>query len=219
MTLLVAGVALLLSGVAGVGLSMVGRAATTDARAQIAADAAALAAVAESAPHGAGQPEVAATRYALANGAELVRCGCAVGNAVQVQVAIEDVTAEARAVLDPDLIRSGAAGSTVGLHPSVAAAVDTLLREARGQVHVVSGYRGSDEQSKLWAEALSVYGTAEEADDWVARPGGSLHEAGLAVDLGGDLALADRLVRSLRLPLFRPLPQEPWHYELVGSRG
>jgi hypothetical protein len=70
----------------------------------------------------------------------------------------------------------------------------------------------------LWAEALVKYRDPEVADDWVARPGRSLHEKGLAVDLGGDLELAVSLIARLGLPLHRPLPNEEWHFELTGSR-
>ena len=54
--------------------------------------------------------------------------------------------------------------------------------------------------------------------DWVAPPGHSMHERGLAVDLGGDLARAVQLIDELDLPLHRPLANEPWHFELIGSR-
>jgi hypothetical protein len=46
-----------------------------------------------------------------------------------------------------------------------------------------------------------------------------MHQRGLAVDLGGDVDLAVRLIRRLDLPMWRPLPNEPWHFELAGSRG
>jgi hypothetical protein len=46
-----------------------------------------------------------------------------------------------------------------------------------------------------------------------------MHERGLAVDLGGDVEEAAELVRKLGLPLHRPLANEPWHFELAGSRG
>ena len=220
MTLLVGVVSMLLAVATAAGIGTVGLAATTDARAQVAADAAALAAVAESAPHGGGQPHVQAERFAEANGAVLIECVCPPGElAAQVKVAIGDLAASARAVLDPSLIRSGVAGTTVGLDPVLASAVERLIAASGGLVHVVSGYRGPDEQRRLWAEALSVYGSAEEADDWVARPGTSLHEKGLAVDLGGDLLHAARLVDSLGLPLVRPLENELWHYELASSRA
>ena len=70
----------------------------------------------------------------------------------------------------------------------------------------------------MWADALRRYGSREAADDWVAPPGHSMHEKGLAIDLGGDLNLAARLVDELDLPLHRPLPHEPGHFELLGTR-
>ena len=45
-----------------------------------------------------------------------------------------------------------------------------------------------------------------------------MHERGLAVDLAGDLDLAIEIIGRLDLPLHRPLPNEPWHFELLGSR-
>jgi LAS superfamily LD-carboxypeptidase LdcB len=98
-------------------------------------------------------------------------------------------------------------------------AIDRLLVAARGAVHVISGWRSPSRQRALWDAALLRYGDAEVADDWVARPGSSLHELGLAVDVGGDVELAARLIAALDLPLHRPLAHEPWHLELVGSRS
>ncbi len=70
------------------------------ARAQLAADAAALGAIAESAPHGHGRHELEARKMAEANGARLLTCWCSPGaTSVQVRVAVRDVMAEARAVL------------------------------------------------------------------------------------------------------------------------
>ena len=217
MTLVVAGLSLMLSIAVATGLASVGRAATTDARAQLAADASALAAVAEAGPGGSGQPASVARRYAELNGARIVTCICPVGAAaVQVKVAIGDVTATARAEIDPSLL--GPADVFVNLddlHPEMRAAVVALIEAAKGAVRVVSGYRSRYEQSKLWTQALARYGSAEAADDWAAPPGSSLHERGLAVDLGGDLVLAGRLIESLGLPLTRPLADEPWHFELA----
>jgi hypothetical protein len=86
-------------------------------------------------------------------------------------------------------------------------------------VRVLSGFRSRAQQSVLWADALATYGDPELADDWVAPPGFSMHERGLAVDLGGDLDLARRLIGELGLPLVQPLSHEPGHYELAGSRA
>jgi hypothetical protein len=190
------------------------------ARAQAAADAAALAAVAESGPYGSNVQRIVAREYADANGATLVECKCeSWATAVQVTVELEGATARARAVIDPEgfapaRVWSGAGG----LHPALGSAVEDLIRASAGRVRLVSGYRPPERQSALWADAVAKYGDPEVADNWVAPPGHSMHERGLAVDLGGDLELAVRLIDEMRLPLWRPLANEPWHFELRGSR-
>ena len=191
-------------------------ASTARAKAQLAADAAALAAVAESGPYGTGEHEAVAARFADANGARLLECLCEPGaTAVQVRVAVDDVVADARATFDPEKLMPGVTYTGAGLHPLLQASVDRLLVAAKGAVTLNSGRRSIEEQSVLWADALAQYGDPEIADDWVARPGTSLHEKGLAVDLDGDLDLAARLVEHLGLPLHRPLSHEPYHFQLL----
>jgi hypothetical protein len=186
------------------------------ARAQLAADAAALAAVAEAGPYGDGLPAYQARRFAEANGARLIECRCEPSaTAAQVEVAVGDVVARARAVIDPDKLMPAPVSFAGGLDPRLAAAVEALVDASGGRISVGSGYRTYQEQAVLWAEALARYGDPEIADDWVARPGTSMHERGLAVDLRGDLALAERLIADLGLPLHSPLPNEPWHFELT----
>ena len=199
----------------------VGDASARRAHAQLATDATALATVAEVTPYGAGRHIQTARHYASLNGAQLVECRCEPGStAVQVTVEADGARASARAVVNPEAFgpASGLLGR-VGLHPELAAAVDRLLTASDGGVRLVSGYRSEDRQAVLWNHALARYGDADRADDWVARPGTSMHERGLAVDLGGDLDLALRLIAQLKLPLYRPLPNEPWHFELLGSRS
>jgi hypothetical protein len=200
--------------------SDVGETTALRTRAQTAADAAALAAVAESAPSGGGDPSAVAARFAGLNGGRVIECLCDVGaTAMQVRVEVDGVIADARAVLDPSALVPLSLGfDAAGLNPRLDEAVRELVAAGRGAIRVVSGYRSSAEQTTLWTSALRRYGSAEAADDWVAPPGSSLHEKGLAVDLGGDLVLAVDLVRRLGLPLWRPLPNEPWHFELIGSR-
>jgi hypothetical protein len=191
------------------------------ARAQAAADAAALAAVATSAPGESGQPVALARSFASHNAADLRSCRCPVGGTeAVVEVSVHGVVASARAVLEPHLLApQRPRAPTVGLHPAMDRAVRRLLAAASGSVWLVSGYRSSAEQSRLWDSAVERYGTEEAADDWVAPPGRSMHEQGLAVDLGGDVERAARLVEELGLPLYRPLANEPWHFELAGTRS
>ena len=219
MTVVFAGVGLCLTLFVTAVSSHLAHAVVTRTRAQAAADAAALAAVAEAAPYGGGSPEKAADVYARRNGGRVVDCRCARGaTAVQVEVEVDGVTAAARAVIDPALL-GPAVATTTGLHPRLRAAVDALVAVSQGAVRVGSGYRSTQEQTRLWTKALRRYGSAEAADDWVAPPGHSMHEMGLAVDLSGDIALAVELVERLGLPLRRPMAHEPWHFELVGSRS
>ncbi len=218
MTLIVACLSFLIAGALAMVAVDAAEIATLRARAQAAADAAALAAVAESSPIGRNLQTQVARTYAERNGAELLECICDAGStAVQVRVSVEGVEAVARAVIDPAAL-SPLAG-VEGLAPEMQIAIDRLLEASGGRVTLVSGYRSTERQAELWNQALIVYGSAEAADDWVAPPGHSMHEKGLAADLGGDLGLAVALVQQLRLPLWRPLGNEPWHFELVGSRG
>lgn len=190
-------------------------------RAQTAADAAALAAVAESGPYGHGDPEGQARAFAEENGAVLVSCLCKPGEtAAQVTVAVDGSRASARAVFDPTKLMTAAnAFDGHGLDPRLSRATDRLIDAGGGRITFVSGYRSPAEQQTLWDAAIAKYGDPEIADNWVAPPGSSMHERGLAVDLGGDLELAARLVARLHLPMWRPLANEPWHFELSGSRG
>lgn len=218
MTLIVGALATTLALVLASFGAEIARTSATRAQAQLAADAAALAAVAESAPYGGGEPERQADEVARANGAVLTECLCPVGGtAVQVRVTIDDVVADARATIDPAAFFPLSATTRTGLHPLLDRAVQRLLAASEGRVTLVSGWRSTGHQEELWADALRRYGSPELADDWVARPGSSMHERGLAVDLGGDVEHAAGLVETLGLPLYRPMPHEPWHFELTSS--
>ena len=221
MTFLVGCVSILLALVVSAMSVAVARTSGDRVRAQTAADAAALAAVAESGPYGGGDPAIAATEYARLNGARMVTCTCGRGaTAMQVEVAVGDVEARARAVIEVELLRPAAElFEATGIDPRLEAAVGQLIGSSSGRIYVVSGYRSIAEQQVLWTRALEQYGSAEAADDWVAPPGHSMHQRGLAVDLGGDLALAAELVEELGLPLWRPMSYEPGHWELIGSRS
>jgi hypothetical protein len=221
MTLLVGCMSVFLALIVSVVGVETARTSASRTRAQTAADAAALAAIAESGPYGGGDPNIAATEFARLNGARLISCTCPLGaTAMQVEVAVGETTARARAVFEPELLRpAGDVFAATGLDPRLRASVEQLLARSGGRVYVVSGYRSAAEQQVLWTRALQQYGSAKAADDWVAPPGHSMHQQGLAVDLGGDLSLAASLVEELGLPLWRPMSYEPGHFELVGSRS
>lgn len=95
-------------------------------------------------------------------------------------------------------------------------ALQKLLAATGGRAKVVSGTRSTARQTQLWNDALRKYGSAAKARKWVAPPGRSRHEKGLAADLGGDINLAAKLAGQFGL--HRPMAHEPWHFELKGSR-
>jgi secretion/DNA translocation related TadE-like protein len=225
MSILFVACSLILSLLCGTVIVALGGAVQTRARAQTAADAAALAAVYESGPYGTANPEQRAREYARRNDARLIDCDCVQGaTEMEVEVVLDGFTGRARAVIELDKLAPAplsphGSSTSAGLQPAMRRAVDRLIEASNGHVYLVSGTRSTARQTELWHEALEKYGDPEIADNWVARPGTSKHEAGLAVDLGGDLGLAVRLVDELGLPLWRPMPWEPWHFELTGSRG
>ena len=225
MSLLFVGCSLALSLVCGTVIVALGGAAQSRAQAQTAADSAALAAVFESGPYGSADPQGRAREYARRNDARLIDCDCVQGaTEMEVEVALDGFRARARAVIELDKLAPApmaipGSTTTAGLRRPLKLAVDRLIEASNGRVHLVSGARSTARQTELWNEALERYGDPEIADNWVARPGTSNHEEGLAVDLGGDLELAVHLVDELGLPLWRPMSWEPWHFELTGSRG
>ncbi len=100
-------------------------------------------------------------------------------------------------------------------------ALQKMIAASGGKLKVTSGKRSTKRQSELWAAALKKYGSPERARKWVAPPGRSKHEQGLAA----DLAYADAAARqwahanARNFGLHFPLGNEPWHVEQVGSRG
>lgn len=104
-----------------------------------------------------------------------------------------------------------------GFNPQFKSALDRLLEAAQGKLTVTSGYRSPDRQAELFAAAVKKYGSESAARKWVAPPGKSKHNHGVAADLGGDLSvLNDQFLR--KFGLYRPMSYEPWHVEPIGSR-
>jgi zinc D-Ala-D-Ala carboxypeptidase len=79
---------------------------------------------------------------------------------------------------------------------------------------VESGWRSPEYQEQLLREALSEYGSAEEAARWVATPNTSAHVSGDAVDIGPSAATAWLSEHGAWYGLCQIYENEPWHYEL-----
>jgi len=109
---------------------------------------------------------------------------------------------------------------------------------------VASGYRTKSEQEKLYydkidtyeAEGLSEAEAKEEAELWVAVPGTSEHQLGLAVDINADgiRSRGDEVYDWLSKNAYKygfinrypsdktevtGVANEPWHYRYVGVKA
>lgn len=143
---------------------------------------------------------------------------------------------------DPDLVLAGAPGRPpVLLERRAARALAACLAALGAQERIwpVSGWRSRAEQKAIWEDTLAREGEAFTRR-YVARPGCSEHETGLAVDLG---LAADRIdfIRPafpdegvcrafrrraaefgfiLRYPAGKEavtgIAHEPWHFRYVG---
>jgi len=79
---------------------------------------------------------------------------------------------------------------------------------------VDSGWRSPEYQNQLLREAVSEYGSEEEAARWVATAETSAHVSGDAVDIGHFDAMAWLSEHGAEYGLCQIYSNEPWHYEL-----
>lgn len=206
-TLIVA-VSLAFAGVIGAFGADITRAIAARGRAQAAADAAALAAAQELIVSSGRSPEEVAVEYAERGGARLESCLCdPTADEVVVSVAfdvhlpllgqVRTVRARARAVVESP-------AGTQGLQSWFVARLACLFDRVGG-IRVVSGFRTQAEQARLHAER----------PDLAAPPGCSMHERGLAADLGFPSAFARDAAHSVVgvCGLDFSVPGEPWHVE------
>jgi D-alanyl-D-alanine carboxypeptidase len=110
------------------------------------------------------------------------------------------------------------------LDSDLRAALQQAATDAEGdgvRFVVDSGWRSAAYQEHLLQDAVSKYGSEEEAARWVATPDTSPHVSGDAVDLSSDAAewLSDH---GAQYGLCQIYVNEPWHFELrpeVTSQG
>jgi zinc D-Ala-D-Ala carboxypeptidase len=79
---------------------------------------------------------------------------------------------------------------------------------------VNSGWRSPEYQEQLFQEAVSEYGSEEEAARWVATAETSPHVSGDAVDIGPSDATVWLSEHGAEYGLCQIYGNEPWHYEL-----
>jgi hypothetical protein len=82
------------------------------------------------------------------------------------------------------------------------------------ELYVNSGWRSPEYQDQLFREAVSEYGSEEEAARWVATVDTSAHVSGDAVDIGPFDATAWLSEHGAEYGLCQIYGNESWHYEL-----
>jgi zinc D-Ala-D-Ala carboxypeptidase len=105
------------------------------------------------------------------------------------------------AKLDPDLLQA--------LREAATDAADDGI-----EFYVSSGWRSPEYQDQLLREAVSKYGSEEEAARWVATADTSAHVSGDAVDIEHFDATAWLSEHGAEDGLCQIYTNEPWHYEL-----
>jgi LAS superfamily LD-carboxypeptidase LdcB len=108
------------------------------------------------------------------------------------------------------------------LDPELLAAVRDATRDARAdgvRMVVTSGWRSREHQQRLLAEAISRYGSEEEALRYVATPDTSAHVTGDAVDIGPTEADDWLIQHGSDYGLCQIFANEIWHFELATAPG
>jgi D-alanyl-D-alanine carboxypeptidase len=103
------------------------------------------------------------------------------------------------------------------LNPDLLAALRRAATEAANdgvEFVVDSGWRSRAYQERLLQQAISKYGSLQEAARWVATPDTSPHVSGDAVDIGPSDAAAWLSEHGAGYGLCQIYANEAWHYEL-----
>jgi D-alanyl-D-alanine carboxypeptidase len=103
------------------------------------------------------------------------------------------------------------------LDPDLLSALREAAADAEGdgvEFLVDSGWRSAAYQEHLLQDAISKYGSEEEAARWVATPDTSPHVSGDAVDIGPSDAAEWLSEHGAGYGLCQIYANEPWHFEL-----
>jgi D-alanyl-D-alanine carboxypeptidase len=126
------------------------------------------------------------------------------------------------AVPDRTTVFDDAVPGVAKLDPALLGALRRAATDAAGDgvvFYVDSGWRSPEYQERLLREAISKYGSEEEATRWVATPKTSAHVSGDAVDIGPSRSAGWLSAHGAEYGLCQIYGNEPWHYELRPEAG
>ena len=112
---------------------------------------------------------------------------------------------------------------TIGnLDPDLLDAIEAAARDAQDdgvRLLITSGWRSREHQQRLFDEAVSTYGSEEEALRYVSTPDTSAHVTGDAVDIGPTEADDWLSQHGADYGLCQIFANEIWHFELATAPG
>lgn len=140
------------------------------------------------------------------------------------------------------LVQAPFAQTNILVDPMVAIQLEKLIKTTGldSQIITIDGYRSKETQQALWDETIQEKGL-EFAHKYVAKPGCSEHEIGLAVDLGlatkendfirpsfTDSPIVDKFLEHMTdfgfilryqkgKESITNINYEPWHFRYVGT--
>ena len=121
------------------------------------------------------------------------------------------------AVPDRTTVWDAAIPGVANLDPTLLGVLRRAATDAANdgvEFFVDSGWRSPAYQEHLLQQAISKYGSEEEAARWVATPNTSAHVSGEAVDIGRSDATTWLSGHGAGYGLCQIYGNEPWHYEL-----
>ncbi|MHA7305205.1 M15 family metallopeptidase [Arthrobacter sp. TMN-49] len=107
--------------------------------------------------------------------------------------------------------------AVVNLDPALRAALGRASSDASKtgiKLYVNSGWRSAEFQQQLLQEAVTTYGSKEEASRWVATAKTSAHVSGDAVDIGSWDASTWLATNGAKCGMCQIYDNEAWHFEL-----
>jgi LAS superfamily LD-carboxypeptidase LdcB len=107
--------------------------------------------------------------------------------------------------------------AVTNLDPDLLRALRQAARDAAEdgvEIVVNSGWRSPEYQERLLRQAVSKYGSEQNAARWVASADTSSHVSGHAVDIGPSRAMTWLSKHGAAYRLCQIYRNEPWHYEL-----
>jgi hypothetical protein len=135
---------------------------------------------------------------------------------------VEDISIPSLTRMDDGAQVKGSQGLNADFSTNLTAFINAAKADGI-DLGIGSGFRSVEKQKQLWEQALKKYGSPEKARKWVAPPGKSNHNKGIAVDLSSSGVFLGKNkntkatqwahANAEKYGLHFRMGWEPWHIE------